>query len=195
MKLTRAARTQLLKLIADAAPLDGTYFRSVAFRYFHPDDLISGEGTRQHGGRFVPVGVRAVYASAEEDTALREVTQRKTALGGEHRIDVGEYPRMIYLLSISTQRNLDLTDRPDKQVEQVVRRCLAGGGHAASQELAAIWIKKGIESVVFPSATGAGKNVAVYLENAKGNSVIVRNRDEVLKALRRTTVRGSSARR
>ena len=73
MKLTRAARAQLLKLIASAAPLNGTFFRSVAFRYFHPDDLISGDGTRQHGGRFVPVGVRAVYASAEEDTALREV--------------------------------------------------------------------------------------------------------------------------
>jgi RES domain-containing protein len=184
-----------MKLIASAAPLNGTFFRSVAFRYFHPDDLISGEGTRQHGGRFVPLGVRAVYASAEEDTALREVTQRKTTLGGERRIDVGEYPRMIYVLAISTQRNLDLTDRIDPQVEQVVRRCLAGRNHAASQELAAIWIKEGIESVVFSSATGAGKNVAVYLENAKGSSVIVRNRDEVLKALRRTTVRGSLARR
>lgn len=195
MKLTRAARAQLLKLISGAAPLNGTFFRSVAFRYFHPDDLASAEGTRQYGGRFVPVGVRAVYASAEEDTALREVTQRKTTLGGDRRIDVGEYPRMIYLLSISTQRNLDLTDGLDKQVEQVLRRCLTGRNHADSQELAAIWIKEGVESVVFPSATGAGKNVAVYLENAKGNSVIVRNREEVLKALRRTTVRGSSARR
>jgi RES domain-containing protein len=63
-----------------------------AFRYFHPDDLISGEGTRQHGGRFVPVGVRAVYASAEEDTALREVTQRKTTLGGERQIEVANIP-------------------------------------------------------------------------------------------------------
>jgi len=134
--LTRAARSRLLKLIANAGPLNGTFFRSVAFRYFHPDDLISGEGPRQHGGRFVPVGVRAVYASAEEDTALREVTQRKATLGGEHRIDVGEYPRMIYLLSISTQRNLDLTNGLDKQVEQVVWHCLAGRGHAASQELA-----------------------------------------------------------
>jgi RES domain-containing protein len=154
LKLTRAARAQLLKLITSAAPLNGTFFRSVAFHYFHPDDLISGEGTRQHGGRFVPVGVRAVYASAEEDTALREVTQRKTTLGGERQIDVGEYPRMIYLLAISTQRNLDLTRSLDPQLEQVVERCLAGHSHTASQELAAIRIKEGIESVVFPSATG-----------------------------------------
>jgi RES domain-containing protein len=179
-------------LITNAAPLNGTFFRSVAFRYFHPDDLISGEGTRQYGGRFVPVGVRAVYASAEEETALREVTQRKATLGGERQIDVGEYPRMIYLLTISTQRNLDLTRSLEPQLEQVVRPCLVGRRHTASQELATIWIKEGIESVVFTSATGAGKNVAVYLQNAKGGSVIVRNRDEVLKALRRITARGSA---
>jgi hypothetical protein len=59
-------------------------------------------------------------------------------------------------------------------------------GYSASQELAAIWIEKGIESVVFPSATGTGRNVVVvvYLANAKADCVIVRNRDEVLAALR-----------
>jgi len=51
----------------------GDFFRSVAFRYFHPDELISGEGTRLHGGRFAPVGVPAVYASREEETAFRQV--------------------------------------------------------------------------------------------------------------------------
>jgi hypothetical protein len=56
---------------------------------------------------------------------------------------------MIYLLAISTQRNLDLTHGLDPQLEQVVRRCLAGRSHTASQELAAIRIKEGIESVVF----------------------------------------------
>jgi hypothetical protein len=91
---------------------------------------------------------------------------------------------MIYLLAISTQRTLDLTHSLDTQLEPVVERCLAGRSHTASQELAAIWIKEGIESVVFPSATGTGKNVVVYLENASGSSVMVRNRDEILKAFR-----------
>ena len=48
-----------------------------------------------------------------------------------------------------------------------------------------IWISEGIESVVFPSATGTGRNVAVYLANAGAGGVIVRNRAEVLAALRR----------
>ena len=100
-----AARKQLAELIAGATSLRGDFFRSVAFRYFHPDDVISGEGTRLYGGRFVPVGVRAVYASLEEETALREVTIRKSALGGRGQIGVGEYPRMTYVLSVATNRN------------------------------------------------------------------------------------------
>ena len=79
MRLGRAARKQLDELIASAAPLRGDFFRSVAFHYFHPDDVVSGEGTRLNGGRFAPVGVKAVYASFEEETATREVNVRKSA--------------------------------------------------------------------------------------------------------------------
>jgi hypothetical protein len=74
--------------------------------------VISGEGARFSGVRFVPVGVRAVYASLEEETALREVTSRKIALGSRKQISVGEYPRMTYVLSVATQRNLDLAVTP-----------------------------------------------------------------------------------
>ena len=133
----------------------------------------------------MPVGVRAVYASLEEETALREVTTRKSALGGRSQISVGEYPRMTYVLSVATNRNLDLSVTLPSELANVVRLCLRGPGYSASQELAAIWISEGIDSVVFPSATGAGRNVAVYLANATAGSVVVRNRAEVLAALRR----------
>jgi RES domain-containing protein len=185
LRLGRAARKQLGVLIAGATSLKGDFFRSVAFQYFHPDDVIGGEGTRLHGGRFVPVGVRAVYASLEEETAMREVTSRKRALGGQSQISVGEYPRMTYVLSVATNRNLDLAATLPSELANVVRVCIRGKGYSVSQELAAIWISEGIESVVFPSATGVGRNVAVYLANAGAGSVIVRNRAEVLAALRR----------
>jgi RES domain-containing protein len=172
-------------LIANATPLEGDFFRSVAFRYFHPDNVISGEGTRLKGGRFVPVGVRAVYASLEEETALREVMSRKIALGGRSQISVAEYPRMTYVLSVATNRNLDLAVTLPSELANVVRRCLRGSGYSESQKLAAIWISEGIDSVVFPSATGTGRNIAVYLANAAAGSVVVRNRAEVLAALRR----------
>ena len=94
MRLGQAARKQLAELIRAATPLKGDFFRSVAFRYFHPDDVISGEGTRLNGGRFVPIRVKAVYASVDEETAMGEVTTRKRALGGQNQIDVGAHPRM-----------------------------------------------------------------------------------------------------
>jgi RES domain-containing protein len=188
LKLGRAARKQLAELIAGATSLRGDFFRSVAFRYFHPDDVISGEGTRLHGGRFVPVGVRAVYASLDEETAQREVTTRKRALGGRSQIGVGEYPRMTYVLSVATNRNLDLAATLPAELANLVRICMGGPGYSVSQELAAIWISEGIDSVVFPSATGVGRNVAVYLANACAGSVVVRNRAEVLAALRRPRV-------
>ena len=149
----RAARKQLAELIKGATSLQGDFFRSVAFRYFHPDDVISGEGTRLHSGRFVPVGVRAVYASLEEATALREVTS--SALGGRSGINVGEYPQMTYVLSVATQRNLDLAATLSPELANLVRLCLRGPGYDVSQQLAEIWISEGIDSVVFPSATGA----------------------------------------
>jgi RES domain-containing protein len=184
LKLGRAARKQLDELIAGAVPLKGDFFRSVAFHYFHPDDVISGEGTRLNGGRFVPVGAKAVYASLDEDTAMREVTTRKSALGGRSQINVGEYPRMTYVLLVPTHRNLELSATLPLELANLVARCLRSPQYSASQELAAIWIAAGIESVVFPSATGVGRNVLVYLANAGAGSVAVRNRDKVLAALR-----------
>ena len=185
MRLGRDARKQLLALVAGASSLRGDFFRSVAFRYFHPDDAISGEGTRRNGGRFAPIGVKAVYASLEEETAQREVTARKGALGGRSQINIGEYSRMTYVLSVATHRNLDLAATLPPELAKVVRLCLRRPGYSASQELAAIWIADGIDSVVFPSVTGAGRNVAIYLANAGPGSVVVSNSDEILAALLR----------
>jgi hypothetical protein len=91
---------------------------------------------------------------------------------------------MTYVLLVATNRNLDLAATLPSELAKAVEVCL-GGRYSVSQELAAIWISEGIDSVVFPSATGTGRNVAVYLANAGAGSVIVRNRAEVLAALRR----------
>lgn len=103
--------------------------------------------------------MRAVYASLEEETALREVTSRKSALGGRSGISVGEYPRITYVLSVATQRNPDLAAKLPSELADVVRLCLHGSGYYASQELAGICISEGIDSVVFPSATGLAETL------------------------------------
>jgi hypothetical protein len=114
--------------------------------------------------------------------------QVSSSLGGRSQITVGEYPRMTYILSVATNRNLDLAATLPSELANVVRLCLRGPGYSVSQELAASWISEGIDSVVFPSVTGVGRNVAVYLANAAAGSVVVRNRAEVLAALRRRRV-------
>jgi len=191
LKLARTAKNQLEALIADAKPLSGDFFRSVAFRYFHPDAVISGEGTRLAGGRFVPVGTNAVYASFDEVTALYEVTTRKKALRGRAQIDIGEYPRLTYVITVKTRRTVDLAAKLPAELAAVVSRCLRAHQYSASQELAAIWIGQGIDSVVFPSATGSGRNLVVYLANAGAGSVAIRNRDQILAALRPANKRRS----
>jgi len=96
---------------------------------------------------------------------------------------------MTYVLAVATERNLDLAATAPPDLASVIRLCLRAPGYSASQELAAIWIAEGIGSAVFPSVTGAGRNIVVYLANAGTGSVIVRNRAEVLLALRRPRVK------
>jgi RES domain-containing protein len=179
-----AARAQLEELISNAAPLEGNFFRSVAFQYFHPDDVISGEGPRVYGGRFVPIGIPAVYASVEEDTALREAANRQASLHGQSKTDFRAYPRMTYVLHIKTERSLNLSTALQPELQRLVVECLETDQHFASQQLANIWIAEGIESIIFPSATGFGRNIAVYIANAQPESVSVFNRDEIIAHLR-----------
>jgi hypothetical protein len=64
----------------------------------------------------------------EEETALREVTSRKNALGGRSQISVGEYPPMTYVLSVATNRNLDLASRlPSELATSFVSVCAGRG--------------------------------------------------------------------
>jgi hypothetical protein len=111
--------------------------------------LISGEGTRLYGGRFVPVGVSAVYASLERRPALREVTIRKSALGGRGQIGGGEYRPMTYVLSVATNRNLDLASTIPPEMANIVRLCLRRKEYSVSQELAAVWISEGYRQCRF----------------------------------------------
>ena len=184
MKVGHTARAQLQELILNTKPLEGYFFRSVAFQYFHPDDVISGEGTRLHGGRFVPVGVPAVYGSADEETALREITARQQALQGKE-VQFRDYPRLTYVLHVKTERNIDLSGNLLSELHALIAACSQPGKHAASQQVAELWIQEGIESLIFMSALGSGRNVAVYTANAALGSITVLNREALIAQMRK----------
>lgn len=54
---------------------------------------LSGAGARAYRGRLAPIGTRAVYLSATDAGASKEVTARESRLGGIGQISVEKYPR------------------------------------------------------------------------------------------------------
>jgi RES domain-containing protein len=63
VKLPADWRAAIDSLCGNAKPFEEACFRSVELDWAHPDDVISGEGTKENGGRFAPKGTRAVYGS------------------------------------------------------------------------------------------------------------------------------------
>jgi hypothetical protein len=109
-----------LALIPRARTVNGDFFRSVELSYALPDDVISGEGSRQHGGRFVKPGVRAVYGS-EEQTAVAEAAYRRRRLAAGSVI--AELPRIMYVISVKVGTAVDLT-AVDPDVEALLPACV-----------------------------------------------------------------------
>ena len=185
MKLPDGWRAALDVLCDSALPFDDSCFRSVELAWAHPDDVTSGEGTRSKGGRFAAKGTRAVYASLDEETATREVTARKTRLGGEAQIALADYPRLTYVISIEAKKCVDFRNIRNNAVWKDVLVAVSDRDDLrASQEVGAYLIDKGIEAVIFPSVIGAGANIAAFLDADPAPKVTIANRDEILKTLK-----------
>ena len=75
----------------------------------HPDDVISGEGMRLYGGPFVKPGTRAVYGSADEETAFKESAARLSRLSGRGVTRFTAYPRITYVIAVKVATLVDLT--------------------------------------------------------------------------------------
>jgi RES domain-containing protein len=185
VKLPDGWRAALDLLCAAVVPFDATCFRSVELAWAHPDDVISGEGTRSKGERFAAKGTRAVYASLDEETATREVTARKTRLGGRAQIALADYPRLTYVISIKAKTCLDFRNLPNNAALKDVLAAVTDPDElAASQEVGAYLAEKGIGAVLFPSVTGSGANITAFLDTDPPPEVAIANRAEILKTLK-----------
>jgi len=74
-----------------------------------PIDILSGAGARARGGGFAPVGTLAVYLSATDSGASKEVTARKSRLGGVGQISIDKYPRVVYAVAVDLKNGLNLS--------------------------------------------------------------------------------------
>jgi RES domain-containing protein len=186
--LTFNAKQQaaIKRWISQAAPLKGVFFRSVEYRYMDPLDVLSGAGARAYGGRFAPVGTRAVYLSVTDSGASKEVTARKSRLGGMGQISTDKYPRVVYAVAMDLKKALSLATLGSSQAAEAVRTaCLDKDDLSASMELARELITAGIEGLQFPSVVGGDDNLVVYRANCGRKALSLKNEREVLDQVRR----------
>jgi RES domain-containing protein len=174
-------RVAIKHWIGQAAPTQGVYFRSVEYRYMDPSKVLSGAGTRKYGGRFAPVGTRAVYLSATDSGASKEVTARKARLGGVAQINTDRYPRVVYAVVVDLKKVLDLSDLGLSQTGEALRTaCLAKNDLGPSMDLARELEAQGIQGLLFPSVVGGDDNLIIYRANCGRKALILQNEREVI---------------
>ncbi len=184
MSLSAARRAALDELISNAKLFKDQCFRSVEVAYGLPDEVISGEGTRLHGGRFAPPGVRSVFASLDEVTATCEVTARKARLGGRAQISIKSYPRFTYVIAVEIDRCVDFRSvNPSSDLGRALAAALDPSDLQVSQEIARYLINKGTQGAVVPSVVAPGANVIVFLDANPAPKIEIANRKEILQAI------------
>jgi len=180
----RAALADLDELIRSAAPFQGQCFRSVEIAYGLPDEVISGEGTRLHGGRFASAGVRAVFASLDEVTATSEVTARKARLAGRAQISIKSYPRITYDIAVEIKKCVDFRSVDGaSDLGRALAAALDPSDLQVSQELGQYLLKKGVQAAIVPSVVSQGVNVIVFLDADPAPRIEIANRKEILQAI------------
>lgn len=190
MTLPRNWQKHALAVVGRAAPLEAHYFRSVELAYGYPDDVVSGDGTRLHGGRFVKAGVRAVYASVDEDVAIRESAARTARLAGRAGIPIVDYPRITYVIAFRLTRHVDFTTIDD-DVAAIVPPCLDQQDLSASQEIGDFCREHGVQGILYPSAIPgfSGRNLVAFRDVAPPPEIVLVNREQIIEALRRLAER------
>ena len=186
MTFNARQRAAIKRWMGQAVPLKGVYFRSVEYRYMDPSDVLSGAGTRAHGGRFAAVGIRAVYLSATDSGASKEITARKARLGGAAQISTDKYPRVVYAVAVNLKRALDLSALGSSQAGEAVRlACLNKADLTPSMELSRELEAEGIQGLLFPSVVGGDDNLVVYRANCGRRTLTLQNEQQVIDQAKR----------
>lgn len=103
-------RKRLASLRETPCPMKSVAFRSTGTKYANETDLVSGSGAAYYGGRWNPIGTRAIYASLDPLTAVREAYQQFLHFGFspgsvKPRVIAGIEFRCSALLDLTSDRN------------------------------------------------------------------------------------------
>lgn len=161
-------------------PWSGELFRFATPKYAKSHDLISGIGSRNHGGRWnAPGTFRTVYASTTPELAVAE------ALGHYRYFGIPEHealPRILKALSVTLSNVLDLRNGPlrtrlrvseHRMVNEPWREEQNAGQEAITQALGRAAHAAGCEGLMVRSAQiGPGYTAIIFPDNLVAGSVL-----------------------
>lgn len=164
---------------ADCVPLTGVVFRATSPRHFTAKALISGEGSSEHGGRWSPKGIRAVYGSFTPETAMAETLKRYRSAG----IPIEKaMPKVFVGIKISISQSLDLTAIDVERVfgfsmsellQEDWKLQQEGNVESRGQSIGRAVFALGIEALRVPSAADkGGQNIVVFPDVLQSGSAI-----------------------
>jgi RES domain-containing protein len=165
-----AALERAIERVLDAVkPWSGEGFRFTDIEFAHPEDLMSGEGSKKFGGRWNPPGLAALYYSMDPQTALLEAFSQRVFYGLRIEIDT---PKMVFGVEVDLDFVLDLTDGALRNRLKISHRTIVKNGWKAeqfsgtegiTQAIGRLAYSKNLQGLVVPSAADArGKNLVVF---------------------------------
>ena len=160
-----------------AVKLRASALRSAGVKYANSRDLIAGDGASYYGGRWNPPGVKAIYASLDPETAVKEAYQEFVDYGFTAQ---QIRPRVFAGVRLNVKRLLDLTDagirrrlgfRLDELTGEDWRGIQSGGEQSWTQVIGRGALLAGFEGLLVPSARNRhGMNVVIFPDNLASTS-------------------------
>jgi RES domain-containing protein len=176
-------------MLPSAKAMAETVYRSSSPKYSTEADLLTGEGSKRHGGRWNPIEITVVYASLSPETAMAETLAHNRYFG----IPIEDVmPRTFVALHVHLHAVLDFREGQVRQRLQVsLDRILTvdwrmeakAGLQPITQAIGRAGFEIGLEGLIVPSAADPrGDNLVVFPDNLHANSKIqVLNPDRLVK--------------
>ncbi len=169
--------TRFRRLMPQAVAFTDTVFRSCTPRYANETDILTGEGSKRHGGRWNPAGIAMVYASLSPETAMAETL----AYFRHYGIPLQQaMPRTFVAIAASLQAVLDLRQGWVRQRLHVAQKQILtvdwrgemrAGREPITQTIGRAALEAGLEGLIVPSAADRrGHNLLVLPENLRPQS-------------------------
>ncbi len=152
----------LLRGVKDAVrhvgPWEGRVFRAVELEWARPEYLISGEGTRKHGGRWMYAGIAPVaHAAMTEALAIKE-SRRAFAYYGiskprnNPRVSVEIEVKLKRVLRLSPVETIFSNLSNEELLLEDWEKVSGKGRETLAQAIGRAAWKSGLEGMVVPSA-------------------------------------------